>query len=143
MSFCHFWNDTGLIGILFSLSLVVIAINQIFSLVNQNLWIFVLILCLSIIIPFYWTKEKTVKIIEKKVTHFSDPDTGDSELHEIITEPLGKIKTCGCLFKSLRDGETVTFKCYGFGIPLFRYFAYDILGKDDVIKNNNNNIKSY
>jgi hypothetical protein len=130
MSCCHFWNNLRLIGMLFSLSLVVMVINQIFSLVNQNLWIFILILCLFIIIPFYWTKEKTVKIIEKKVTHFTDPDTGDAELHEIITEPFGKINTCECLLKEIREGDTVTLKCYGFGIAGLRYFAFDIIDKD-------------
>src|SRR6476661_5719950 len=111
MSYCHIWNNFELLGILFSFSLIAIVINQIFSLVNQNLWIIVLILCLSIIIPFYWSKNKTVKIIEKKVTNFSDPDTGNSELHDLITEPYGKIKTCESLFKSLREGEIVTLKC--------------------------------
>lgn len=138
MSICHFWNNLGLLGILFSVSLVAIVINQIFSLVNKNLWLIVLILCLSIIIPFYWSKKKTVKIIEKKVTHFSDPDTGDSELHDVITEPYGKILTCENLFKSIKEGEIVTLKCYGFGISVLRYFAYDIIGKEDVIRNNGN-----
>ena len=29
-------------------------------------------------------------------------------------------------------------KCYGFGIPLFRYFVYDILDKEDAKKNKDN-----
>ncbi len=77
---------------------------------------FIIILCLSIIIPFYWDKKKTVKIIEKKSHIFLIHDTGDAELHDLVTEPFIKIKTCESLFKSLREGETVTLKCYGFGI---------------------------
>jgi hypothetical protein len=142
MSYCHIWNNLGLVGILFSVSLVAIVINQIFSLVNQNLWLFVSIVCLSIIIPFYWSKKKNVKIIEKKVTNYSDPDTGDSELHDLITEPYGKILTCENLFKSIKEGEIVTLKCYGFGIVGLRYFAYDIIGKEDAIRKNGNK-KSY
>ena len=65
----HFWDNLGLIGI-FLLSLVIIVPNHFLFLTNQNLWLFVLILCLSIIIPFYFGKNKTVKIIEKKLQIF-------------------------------------------------------------------------
>jgi hypothetical protein len=40
------------------------------------------------------------------------------------------------LFKSIKEGEIVTLKCYGFGISVLRYFACDILGKEDAIRNN-------
>ena len=136
MSYCHFWNNLGLLGILFSISLVVFAENQTYWRLNQNLWLVILVLYLSIIIAFYRGKKKTVKIIEKETIHFSDPDTGDSESHDLITEPLGKIKTCECLHNKIKEGEIVTLKCYGFGIPIFRYFAYDILDKKDTRKNN-------
>src|SRR6476659_919420 len=142
MSYCHFWNNLGLLGILFTISLVVSVENLIYWRLNQNLWLFIIVLYLSIITAFYRGKKKTVKIVEKKVTHFSDPDTGDSESHDLVTEPFLKITTCENLFNSLREGETVTLKCYGFGIPIFGYFAYDILGKEDAIKNNDNT-KSY
>ena len=66
------------------------------------MWLFILVPYLSIIISFYRGKKKTVKIIEKKVTHFSDTDTGDAELLEIITDPLGEIKTCESWFELKR-----------------------------------------
>jgi hypothetical protein len=142
MSYCHIWNNLWLLGILFSISLVVFAENQIYWQLNQNLWLVIIVLYLSIIIPFYWGKKKTVKIIEKETIRFSDPDTGDSESHDLVTEQLGRIKTCECLHNKIKEGETVTLKCYGFGIPIFRYFAYDIIGKEDAIRTNGNK-KSY
>ena len=41
------------------------------------------------------------------------------------------------MFKCIKEEETVTLKCYGFGNPGFRYFAYDISDKEDDRSNNN------
>ena len=61
-----------------------------------------------------------------------------------MTESYGKIKTCECLYNSIREGNVVTLKCHGFGIAGFRYFAHDIINKDDTVRERQQyNIKSY
>ena len=71
MSYCHFWNNLGLLGILFSISLVVFAENQIYWRLKSKL---VAVYISSVFIYYHsflsWEKENCKNYRKKSYAFF-------------------------------------------------------------------------